>query len=236
MAKNKKDSPAKFLPITALASTLGVSTTTAGMIAAGGTGLVGAGIGAIAKGIKKRRQDRLAAEAEFDARIKEYEESQFQELDPDDYKEENLMEDLTVDTEAADYARDQFMQQQANIMDVYRGVAGSSGIAGLAQTLSNQAAKQAKESRVNIAQQLAENKKLRLAEESRIKQTERQMRIDNALGRRQFEADKMSTMIGVASQKIAGVNARTERAIKLSGQVVEGISSIGKTVAGFEGV
>jgi len=224
MAKNKKDSPLKALdPITMSA------------IYAGGTGLVAAGIGAIAKGVRKRRADRLAAEADFDARIKEYEESQFQELDPDDYQQENIMEDLEVDTQAADYARDQFMQQQANIMNVYRGVAGSSGIAGLAQTLSNQAAKQAKESRVNIAQQLAENKKLRLAEESRIKQQERQMRIDNALGRRQFEADKMSTMIGVASQKIAGVNARTERAIKLSGQIVEGISSIGKTVAAFGG-
>ena len=222
MAKNKKDSPMRLDPLTI------------GAIAAGGTGLVAAGIGAIAKGVRKRRADRLAAEADFDARIKEYEESQFQELDPDDYQQENIMEDLEVDTQAADYARDQFMQQQANIMNVYRGVAGSSGIAGLAQTLANQAAKQAKESRVNIAQQLAENKKLRLAEESRIKQQERQMRIDNALGKRQFEADKMSTMIGVASQKIAGVNARTERAIKLSGQIVEGISSIGKTVAAFE--
>ena len=35
---------------------------------------VAAGIGAIAKGVRKRRQDRLAAEADFDARIKEYEE------------------------------------------------------------------------------------------------------------------------------------------------------------------
>ena len=223
MAKNKKDSPAKF--ITLFGTALGTVGSSA--LVGGGAGLVGAGIGAIAKGIKKRRQDRLAAEAEFDARIKEYEESQFQELDPDDYQQENIMEDLEVDTQAADYARNQFMQQQANIMNVYRGVAGSSGIAGLAQTLSNQAAKQAKESRVNIARQLAENKKLRLAEESRIKQQERQMRIDNALGRRQFEADKMSTMIGVASQKIAGVNARTERAIKLSGQIVSGLSQIG---------
>ena len=234
MAKNKKDSPAKLAFLAPLAGALGVTTAQLGAgLAYGGTGLAALGVGAIAKGIKKRRQDRLAAEAEFDARIKEYEESQFQELDPDDYQQENIMEDLTVDTEAADYARDQFMQQQANIMDVYRGVAGSSGIAGLAQTLSNQAAKQAKESRVNIAQQLAENKKLRLAEESRIKQQERQMRIDNALGKRQFEADKMSTMIGVASQKIAGVNARTERAIKLSGQVVEGITNIAKTAAAF---
>ena len=230
MAENKKISPLKSLFGTlgpAIGAALGP-----GGIALGAAGLF-FGARAIRKGARKRRADRLAAEAEFDERMKEYEESQFQELDPDEYQQENLMEELEVDTQAADYARDQFMQQQANIMNVYRGVAGGSGIASLAQTLSNQAAKQAKESRVNIAQQLAQNKKLRLAEESRIRQAERQMRIDDAIGKRQFEADKMSTMIGVASQKIAGVNARTERAIKIGGQVVEGISNIGRTVAAF---
>lgn len=189
--------------------------------------------GQIYKGIASRKRDRLAAEAEFDKRLKAYEESTFQELDPDDYKQENVYEDIQVDTQAAEFASEQFRQQQANIMEVYRGTAGGSGVAALAQTLSNQAAKQAKDTSVNIAQQLAQNKKIKLGEESRIKQEERQMQINNALGKRQFEADKMATMIGVAGQKIAGVNLRTQNAIAIGGQVVEGITSIGKTIASF---
>ena len=188
--------------------------------------------GQVYRGIASRRRDRLAAEAEFDARLKTYEDSTFQELDPDDYKQENVFEDIQVDTQAAEFASEQFRQQQANIMEVYRGTAGGSGVAALAQTLSNQAAKQAKDTSVNIAQQLAQNKKIKLGEESRIKQEERQMQINNALGKRQFEADKMATMIGVAGQKIAGVNLRTQNAIAIGGQVVEGITSIGKIIKG----
>ena len=118
--------------------------------------------GQIYKGIASRKRDRLAAEAEFDKRLKAYEESTFQELDPDDYKQENVYEDIQVDTQAAEFASEQFRQQQANIMEVYRGTAGGSGVAALAQTLSNQAAKQAKDTSVNIAQQLAQNKKIKL--------------------------------------------------------------------------
>ena len=188
--------------------------------------------GQVYRGIASRRRDRFAAEAEFDRRLKIYEDSTFQELDPDDYKQENVFEDIQVDTQAAEFASEQFRQQQANIMEVYRGTAGGSGVAALAQTLSNQAAKQAKDTSVNIAQQLAQNKKIKLGEESRLKQQERQLQLNEAMGKRQFEADKMATMIGVAGQKIAGVNLRTQNAIAIGGQVVEGITSIGKIIKG----
>jgi len=187
--------------------------------------------GQIYKGIAERRKQRLEAEAEFDKRLKAYEESQFQELDPDQFKQENVFEDVTVDTQAQELASEQFRQQQANILDVYRGVAGGSGIAAVAQSLSNQAAKQAKEASVNVAQQLAQNKKLRLAEQSRLQEQQRQIELNNALGRRQFEADKMATMIGVAGQKVAGANQRIANFQSVLGQVVGGISEIGKTVA-----
>tara|TARA_Y100000401_G_scaffold52319_1_gene41077 strand:- start:2130 stop:2783 length:654 start_codon:yes stop_codon:yes gene_type:complete len=210
MADNKKNSPNKFLG-RLLDNVL--------------TG------GQIYKGIAERRKQRLEAEAEFDKRLKAYEESQFQELDPDQFKQENVFEDVTVDTQAQELASEQFRQQQANILDVYRGVAGGSGIAAVAQSLSNQAAKQAKEASVNVAQQLAQNKKLRLAEQSRLQEQQRQIELNNALGRRQFEADKMATMIGVAGQKVAGANQRIANFQSVLGQVVGGISEIGKTVA-----
>ena len=210
MAENKKNSPNKFLG--KLLDNI----------------LTG---GQIYRGIAQRRRSRLEAEAEFDERLKAYEESQFQELDPDQFKQENVFEDVTVDTQAQELASEQFRQQQANILDVYRGVAGGSGIAAVAQSLSNQAAKQAKEASANVAQQLAQNKKLRLAEQSRLQEQQRQIELNNALGRRQFEADKMATMIGVAGQKVAGANQRIANFQSVLGQVVGGISEIGKTVA-----
>ena len=85
-------------------------------------------------------------------------------------------------------------------MQAFRGVTGSSGIGALAQSLSNQAAKAAKQNQVEISKQLAQNKKLRLAEQSRLQEQQRALELNNALGRRQFEADKMATMIGVAGQ------------------------------------
>ena len=211
MAENKKSSPNKFIG-RLLDKVL--------------TG------GQIYKGIASRKRDRLAAEAEFDKRLKAYEESTFQELDPDDYKQENVYEDVQVDNQAVEFAAEQFKQQQANIMQAFRGVAGGSGISALAQGLSNQAAKQARESQVYITQQLAQNKKLRLAEQSRLNQQQTQLKLSNALGRRQFEADKMATMIGVAGQKVAGVNQRIANVQSMTGQIIGGLSQIAGNVIG----
>jgi len=188
--------------------------------------------GQIYKGIASRKRDRLAAEAEFDKRLKAYEESTFQELDPDDYKQENVYEDVQVDNQAVEFAAEQFRQQQANIMQAFRGVSGGSGVGALAQQLSNQAAKQAKESQVYITQQLAENKKLRLTEQSRLNQQQTQLELSNVLGRRQFEADKMATMIGVAGQKVAGVNQRIANVQSMTGQIIGGLSQIAGSVIG----
>ena len=133
---------------------------------------------------------------------------------------------LFQDTQAQELASEQFRQQQANILDVYRGVAGGSGIAAVAQSLSNQAAKQAKEASVNVAQQLAQNKKLRLAEQSRLQEQQRQIELNNALGRRQFEADKLATLIGVAGQKVAGANQRIANAQAQTQAIIGGLSEI----------
>ena len=66
---------------------------------------------------------------------------------------ENVYEDLTVDTQAADYLREQQQQSQANLMQQFRGAAGGSGVASLAQSLSNVANQQARQSSIEIAKQ-----------------------------------------------------------------------------------
>tara|TARA_R100001015_G_C4623726_1_gene181623 strand:+ start:353 stop:1057 length:705 start_codon:yes stop_codon:yes gene_type:complete len=225
MAENKKNSPLKNVPLFGALGKTALATLGPAGIALGAAGIF-FGTRAIRRAARRRRAALEKAQREFDERLKTYEESQFTELDPDEFRQENVFEDVTVDTEAVDYAAEQFKQQQANIMQAYKGVAGASGIGALAQSLSNQAAKQAKESQVYITKQLAENKKLRLAEQSRLKEQQRQIELSNVLGRRQFEADKLATLIGVAGQKVAGANQRIANAQSLTQSIIGGISEI----------
>ena len=163
---------------------------------------------------------------EFDKRLADYEKSEFQPLDADALRQENVFEDLTVDTQAADYAREQFQQQQANIMQGMRGAAGSSGVAGLAQSLSMQAKDQARQTQMTIGQQLQQNRRLQMQEQSRLNQQQRQVQIANMEGARQFELDKMSTLMGVAGQRISGARAGIENIRSAKGQVAGGVGDI----------
>ena len=246
MAENKKNSPLKAAVPLAQGAQAIAAGGAAGAGAAAATGAASTGllatlgpagiiIGGLAlfggmrrarRAARRRRAALEKAQREFDERLKTYEESQFPELDPDEFRQENVFEDVTVDTEAVDYAAEQFKQQQANIMQAYKGVAGASGIGALAQSLSNQAAKQAKESQIYITKQLAENKKLRLAEQSRLNEQQRQIELNNVLGRRQFEADKLATLIGVAGQKVAGANQRIANAQAQTQAIIGGLSEI----------
>jgi hypothetical protein len=238
MAENKKISPLKIAGAAAgagAAAATGASTGLLATLGPAGIALGAAGLffgaRALRRGQRRRQAELRRAQEEFDKRLTAYEESEFQEIDPDQYRQENVFEDVTVDTEAQEFASEQFKQQQANIMQAFRGVTGSSGIGALAQSLSNQAAKAAKQNQVEISKQLAQNKKLRLAEQSRLQQQQRVLELNNALGRRQFEADKMATMIGVAGQKVAGANQRIANVQSMYGQIIGGLSEVGGQVA-----
>jgi len=176
---------------------------------------------------QKKEEARLAKyNEEFDQRLADYEKSEFQPLDSDALKQENVFEDLEVDTEAADYAREQFQQQQANIMQGLRGVAGASGVAGLAQSLSMQAKDQAKQTQLTIGQQLQQNRRIQMQEQSRLNTQDRQIQIANMEGARQFELDKMSTLIGVTGQRISGAQGAIANRQNMYGQIAGGIGSV----------
>jgi len=179
------------------------------------------------RGEQRKEEERLAKYNEdFDQRLADYEKSEFQPLDADALKQENVFEDLEVDTEAADYAREQFQQQQADIMQGLRGVAGASGVAGLAQSLSMQAKDQAKQTQLTIGQQLQQNRKLQMQEQSRLNTQDRQVQLANMEGARQFELDKMSTLMGVAGQRISGTQASIENIRGVRGQIAGGVGDI----------
>tara|TARA_R100001594_G_scaffold148730_1_gene204621 strand:- start:564 stop:1253 length:690 start_codon:yes stop_codon:yes gene_type:complete len=205
-------------------------------------GIIGGGIAAAHYGSKAikgaRRKDRAnradlaKSTAEFDRRLSEYEEMKFRPIDPDVLDRENVYEELEADMGAVDYAKEQFQQQQANIMQALRGTAGASGIAALAQSLSNQAIEQSRQTQVTIGQQLAENRKLRLQEEATMEQQKRALTVANFEGERAFEIDKMNTLIGVAGQKIAGAQGAIAQRQQMYGQVAGAAGSIAGALIG----
>ena len=154
----------------------------------------------------RARTEREAERKKLEDRMKEYEDTEYIPIDTEAYKQENVYEDLTVDTTAADYAIKSFGQQQASIMENLRGVAGASGAASLAQSLSLGAEKQSREVQLTLGQQMQQNRKMQMAEASRLNEQDRALRLADAEGRRQFDISKMETLMGVQGAKAYGAN------------------------------
>ena len=157
---------------------------------------------------KGNRDRRKSEEGKFDELRETYEETEFETLDRDALRrenvfkgQENIMEDMEVDNQAADYAKEQFQQQQANIMQGLRGSAGASGTAGLAQALSGQASKQAQQSQIT----------------------------------RQFEVDKLTTMMGMSGSKIAGVNQQIAQTQQTYSQIGSAVTKAASAFGGGTG-
>lgn len=132
---------------------------------------------------------------------------------------ENVYEDMTVSTEAANFQMQQGAQQRSNIMQGLRGAAGSSGIAGLAQALANQGTLQARQVSIDIGKQEQAIQAARLAEASRLQGLERQGAATAAMTRmggealvQQAEADRQATLLGVAYGGAAGANQAVQQA------------------------
>ena len=134
---------------------------------------------------------------------------------------ENTMEDLTVNTQAAEFSKQQSMQSQANIMNQMRGAAGGSGIAALAQTMAQQSSMDAQKASASIAQQEAANQKLAAQEAGNIQLKER----EGELISRDQEFGKVEGMMGMSAAELAEARAR-HRAAK--DQAIEGAADIGQ--------
>jgi len=126
---------------------------------------------------------------------------------------ENVYEDLTVNQQQAQFQAQQGAQQRANILGGLRGAAGSSGIAGLAQSLANQGQQQAQQASASIGQQEAQNQRLRQGEAGRLQTMERQgegqaeaTRLAGQAQGRALDWQKEGTLFGMAQQRYAGAN------------------------------
>jgi hypothetical protein len=182
---------------------------------------IASGLGGIIGGLfgrGKRRRAQIEAQNEYD-RMR----AQYMDLDTSNIyanvrnkylNMENTFEDLTVNQQQAEFERSMFEQQQANIMSNLRGAAGASGIAGLAQALSNQALVQSQKAAGSIGLQESRNQILKAREASKIQFAERggeaqaeAMRLAGAETARGLEYQKTGTLFGMAQQDLAAANA-----------------------------
>jgi len=232
--KNKKKSPVKFFA--ALGAALGAGAAFATPV---GIAATVAGVGLYKAGKKAKARDRALRgqlsdlQADFEERIQQYEELKFRPIDVDALKQENVFEDLEIDTEAFEASRRNFLQSQANILASLSGAASSSGAASLATALSTQATKQAEQQRLTIAEQINKNKQLEIAERARLNNQIRELELANMEGARQFEIDQLSTLLGIEGQKIAGVRGDIAGRQQMYGDIAGGIGNIiGSAIGG----
>ncbi|MDB2613365.1 hypothetical protein N9Y89_01140 [bacterium] len=192
----------------------------------GAIGVAAGAAKAISGGVKKKRAKEDAAEAR---KQMEAEKEKYAAMDTTNLyaNMENTMEDLTVNQEEAQFMKQQQQQNQANIMANMKASAGSSGIAGLAQTLANQGSLDAQRSAISIGKQEAANQKAERAEASRLQGLE----IGGEYGQRQDELDKISTFMGMAGADAASAEARKAAADE---QMWSGISgAVGSASGGI---
>lgn len=179
------------------------------------------GLTSIASGIigsKKRKAEERAAKAEFAAskqRMAGFDTSNLY------ANQENAYEDLTVNTQAADFQAQQNQASQANIMGGMAGAAGGSGIAALAQTMANQASQGNQAASASIAQQEQANAMKQAGGAMALQSSE----LQGATASRQMGLDKQSFLFDQSSQRLGAAKAARAQATEA---IYSGVSQMGE--------
>ena len=184
-------------------------------------GLAGIAGGIIGSG--KRKREQKAAQTEFNKNKQRMENADTS----NPYENmENTMEDLTVNTQQADFVAQQQQQGMANTMDSLQGAAGGSGIAALAQSLGNQQTANAQAASASIGAQESQNQ---MAERSQAGQLQMQERKGDLISRAQ-EKDKTDTMLGMSQQRLGAANDARDAATK---SIIGGVTGVAKGAMGM---
>ena len=184
-------------------------------------GLAGIAGGIIGSGARKREQK--AAQAEFNRNKSRMEGADTSNLM---MNQENVYEDLTVNTQEADFINQQQQAGMANTMDKLQGAAGGSGIAALAQSMAGQQSKNAQGAAASIGNQEASNQSAERQMQGQLNQQE----IQGAYGARAAEKDKTDTMLGMSQQRLGAANAARDAATK---SIVGGVAGLAKSGIGM---
>lgn len=143
----------------------------------------------------------------------------------------NTMEDLTVNTQEAEFSKQQSMQSQANVMQQMRGAAGGSGIAALAQTLANEGSLQAQKSSASIGTQEAGNQKMQAQDEQRVQSGE--------VMSRNMKFGKVQSQMNMSAGDVQNANAAQaagqQQMMAGIGDVAGGLTSFAGQAAGWGG-
>ena len=196
-------------------------------------GVAGVAQGLIGRG--KRKREQIAANDRYETNMDNYEALDTSNLAAD-FKNtfnENVYEDVEVNTQQADFMAQQQAQNQSNIMQGLSGAAGGSGIAGLAQALANQSTMSNQKASALIGAQEQKNQvlvgkgELAMQKGEMIAQT---TRLKGESAARQLESDKTATMLGMsqmekaaADKAVADGNAALFGGIgKIAGGIISG--------------
>ena len=203
----------------------------------GKVGIIEGAMG-IAQGLigrQKRKQAQIDANRNYETRMEDY-----QALDTSNLAagfqntfSENVYEDITVNTQQADFMAQQQAQNQANIMQGLQGAAGGSGIAGLAQALANQSTMANQKASALIGAQEQKNQLLVGKGELAMQKGEmiaQQTRLKGETAARQLESDKTATLLGMsqmekaaADKAVADANSALYGGIgKMAGGIISG--------------
>ena len=183
-------------------------------------GGIAKGVGGILQGLigrRKRRREQRAAQAQRDQMMEQYGALDTSNLYANVQNKfanmENVYEDATVNRMQAEFEQDMFERSQANTMQNLRGAAGGSGIAGLAQAMSNQAMIARRQASATIGMQEKQNEMMKLREASRLQQMERvgegqaeAQRLAGAETARSLDWRKTTTQLGMSQQRLAAAN------------------------------
>ena len=185
----------------------------------GAIGGVVSGLTGIASGIigsKGRKREQAAAQAEFNRNKARMEGADTSNLNKN---MENTMEDLTVNTQAAEFQAQQQAGGFANTMDKLSSAAGGSGIAALAQSMAGAQSNAAQAASADIGRQEASNQRAERQMAGQLQQQE----IQGEYASRAAEKDKVDTMFGMSQQRLGAANEARDAA---TASIVGGVGSI----------
>jgi hypothetical protein len=208
--------------------------------------MAAAAIGKMAMGYDwggKRKAAALEAKNKYEAQKKEYKNKKitnpYAKIENSLKNMENTMEDVTVNQQQAEFERNMFQQSQANTMQSLRGAAGGSGVAGLAQAMSNQAMTQSQKASASIGAQEARNNMAKAKEQARLNTLEGQSQIQidtNAaqgeVARQSAEMSRNATLMGMEAQSYQGAQQAQMQGKQM---MAEGIGDLGTSLASMGG-
>lgn len=173
--------------------------------------IVGIGQGLIGGGARRRKQREK--QKQFDQLKSEY---AMQDISNVYDGMQNTMEDLTVNTQAAEFQSEMNQQSLSNIMNSQNRAAGGSGIAALATAIANSQAQSNRSISADIGKQEQMNQMAERQQAANLQSMEAQ----GELLSRQARKDILGTQLGIAGEELSAANQARQQA---TSQLIGGI-------------